>query len=1239
MSRQIIVPLSVPKPPDGAALLTTAATARGTEYSYLYQILRNDTDDEMLGVAYSAMKFGHGPTVKAFGVKLASSIKQSLAMERLERMCVVHPGCSLTPNAAYFLSKTIVQDLAQTLHDVDIHHVSLESPLAARPHLKEALGTGSHSSRWLGTVYRDEPIPVNELLRSSIVLFVDDGVLTGSVIDKYLAYLKSVNLNPDNVFAIALAKLSGGVDSEFETDVDTKILRASSSPAEVLLWLLNSRDTYLTTRLVYHFLNANPRYSTSLAPHLSQSILLTLYLFAVSYFGRNPPDGLDDLIAALRKYGASLPTAKELREVKYDFFFESLEHLLPTPEKRFAIADAPVVAKRVWAWWKADQQSAPVSLILFDLDHTLVFSQSYYNAVRETGPSVLAQLTGLSHAMINERLERLELSLTGKGLPLRQHDIAAEFGLKWSDLDRATVAAVAAENHIKPDAEVRALLLGLRSLGIRTAVLTDSARHKAENVLSALGILEDCFDAIFTADDSRVLKPAPEYFRRALDHFGATPMETVVVGDSRALDLLPAEALGMRTVLVRTRASLLSLHDAVFSKTETTRRLTNFITDLHGFRLTYFGTQNRSRPADWDLVLRAFQRVFKTFWNSARLDEQDLLEIYQHLSIEFGGTGHDTQSDTSLPHRVNRIVRFTNQILELSRKYCKSGCNIYLGLDGLFWQAADRHGGLHYCLDGFGLSTAEELKAIRPFCNNLLPEHHSIVYRVMQKLMQRAAVNTESHGNLEPGVTALFSQELASAPLQRELAEELRQYRNGIKDSDIAGGYGPSERRLYFDLLIHLLEERNVFAFKAQEIGKDFAQFLSDSGATDRDIQIVDRAIRGTQPLFLKCALKTVVPTWKHRVTLRLLVDPKTDRYEGLQYTMLVREKLPPELEQLRPIGKSRVDRQRPLQPVYRLENSHLADGSFALILLHAGEVQREVVDVGSRIVPQPSNELIDRLSHVIHEALELEVRRICDVRHPDKTIDAKVEVQQSGSTSRHTWVPLREPKGLPLADFDFEILIPLAKQPLVEDVLAHFDQQPGSFATRVREHGHRLTRTGFQWYSRSTEGKVTFLLNASGFEFGIDVLVKTRSGPTYAELVSIQLEQIKTRYGEEGIALLEGEIRRLKSICLNGGIYRDQVRMIGINGVGIEQLVIQSGRVGTDPLSIERIGTVDTALEWVRNASGYPGELRPWRKARLDLLVFRLGSSDHRVGSYLDRLTDAQWGSLVEIAIEQFRS
>ncbi len=96
------------------------------------------------------------------------------------------------------------------------------------------------------------------------------------------------------------------------------------------------------------------------------------------------------------------------------------------------------------------------------------------------------------------------------------------------------------------------LLAEIHALGMRTAIASNTYWRDAESYWDDFRLLElaQHIDAIFTSVDAGHLKPHPAVFEMAMRWAGCPPDRCVVIGNREENDVLPAVALGMRTILV-----------------------------------------------------------------------------------------------------------------------------------------------------------------------------------------------------------------------------------------------------------------------------------------------------------------------------------------------------------------------------------------------------------------------------------------------------------------------------------------------------------------------------------------------------------------------------------------------------------------------------------------------------------------------------------------------------------------
>ncbi len=80
-----------------------------------------------------------------------------------------------------------------------------------------------------------------------------------------------------------------------------------------------------------------------------------------------------------------------------------------------------------------------------------------------------------------------------------------------------------------------------------------------EKRLSWTALDASMFDYVTTYDNSTFCKPSTGYYKEIMDKFGATPEETVMIGNDVNEDILPCKSLGVETFLVED--GLINIHN------------------------------------------------------------------------------------------------------------------------------------------------------------------------------------------------------------------------------------------------------------------------------------------------------------------------------------------------------------------------------------------------------------------------------------------------------------------------------------------------------------------------------------------------------------------------------------------------------------------------------------------------------------------------------------------------------
>jgi sugar-phosphatase len=192
---------------------------------------------------------------------------------------------------------------------------------------------------------------------------------------------------------------------------------------------------------------------------------------------------------------------------------------------------------------RTDTMTAPVRALLFDMDGTLVDTET------QTEHSITRVLErhgipGFSLPAVETRgrtwthVTRVILDQTGLAVPAER--LCADLIEQWN-LDTAEV---------RPLPGAVEALRAAADAGLRLAIVSSSPRAVIDRIVAALEVADVIGPrARVGGDDVTRGKPDPECFLAGARRLGASPSESLVFEDSNA-GLLAARAAGMRSVFI-----------------------------------------------------------------------------------------------------------------------------------------------------------------------------------------------------------------------------------------------------------------------------------------------------------------------------------------------------------------------------------------------------------------------------------------------------------------------------------------------------------------------------------------------------------------------------------------------------------------------------------------------------------------------------------------------------------------
>ena len=191
----------------------------------------------------------------------------------------------------------------------------------------------------------------------------------------------------------------------------------------------------------------------------------------------------------------------------------------------------------------------PYRAVLFDFDDTLVDTLEALTGVSEHWFATLPVEN--RPANIDEFITGLQLTNSEE---LSLWDFYARMLELWPGCFESVESALEAHSLVVPncvsvDGRTEHLLQDLRGAGVPAGVVTNGPTEMQWAKVRNTGVA-DLVDAVVVSEEFGVNKPDPAIFNRALDLIGASPSQTLFVGDNTEADIGGANGVGMRTAWI-----------------------------------------------------------------------------------------------------------------------------------------------------------------------------------------------------------------------------------------------------------------------------------------------------------------------------------------------------------------------------------------------------------------------------------------------------------------------------------------------------------------------------------------------------------------------------------------------------------------------------------------------------------------------------------------------------------------
>ncbi|KPK70926.1 hypothetical protein AMJ87_08165 [candidate division WOR_3 bacterium SM23_60] len=185
-----------------------------------------------------------------------------------------------------------------------------------------------------------------------------------------------------------------------------------------------------------------------------------------------------------------------------------------------------------------------IKVIIFDLDGTLYQSAVIRSKFAEAAYHAIAKLKRTTVAQAQQLVEHKRAQMRSTyGDPVPYTLTLRSIGMSAEQWHTENIAYFDPRDYLEEDERLLNCLSALKKR-YRLVILTNNNSVQTDRTLEALGV-KHLFDRIYTYNTFKLLKPDPEFVRRAIEEMGVRPEECCFVGDRYNVDLEPARRLNM----------------------------------------------------------------------------------------------------------------------------------------------------------------------------------------------------------------------------------------------------------------------------------------------------------------------------------------------------------------------------------------------------------------------------------------------------------------------------------------------------------------------------------------------------------------------------------------------------------------------------------------------------------------------------------------------------------------------
>lgn len=216
-----------------------------------------------------------------------------------------------------------------------------------------------------------------------------------------------------------------------------------------------------------------------------------------------------------------------------------------------------------------------IKLLIFDIDNTLVYgaeAKKYYEQYPKLLEKTLGKSLGITQRKAKEIADEHRQLFDGRGeKAFETHKLGLNV---WHE----TICTLKPKKYLRQLPASNETLIDLKRQGYEIGAITDGPTKQALKILNAVGINKNIFSIFIGWENGQKIPKGgrPDVYQKIVKDKKLKPEEIIMIGDSLAVDIIPAKACGLNVIYINKSSK------TIFPNIDSIEKLPTYLKNKYG---------------------------------------------------------------------------------------------------------------------------------------------------------------------------------------------------------------------------------------------------------------------------------------------------------------------------------------------------------------------------------------------------------------------------------------------------------------------------------------------------------------------------------------------------------------------------------------------------------------------------------------------------------------------------------